>query len=77
MSDLGQRSKNDHEIWNMYIVMYSTFILLYIPTFTSQTSIVSEYSITQVFSHTNASGTKVDFCVKKSKVNLVSSFEQI
>ena len=40
LSDLGQRSMNDLDLGLSSIIMYS-FILLYVPTFSSQASIVS------------------------------------
>ena len=78
MSDLGQKSNNDIDLWYMYmyISLYS-FILLFIQTFISYTSIVSELSTIYAFSHINAGETKKDLFVKSSKVNLGSSIQGI
>ena len=40
LSDIGQRSMNDLDLGLSEIIIYS-FILLYVPTFTSKASIVS------------------------------------
>ena len=76
LSDLGQRSVNDHDLGLSQIVVYS-FIWLYVPTVTSKASIVSWKSTAWAFSHTKTNKTKFDLAVKYVKVNSGSSFEQI
>ena len=53
LNDLEQRSNNDLDLWYCYVFMYAVSQLL-VPTFSSQTSIVSIKSSIQAFSHIKA-----------------------
>ena len=66
LTDLGQRSNNDLDIWYSCGSVYS-LSTLYVPTFISQTSIKSTIL---AFSHTNALGSKFDLVKKEGQGQL-------
>ena len=63
LSNLGERLNNDLDLWYSYVFMY-TLSQLFVPTSSSQSSIVCIKPSIQAFSHTKALGSKVDPAVK-------------
>ena len=71
--DLGPRSSNDLDLQYSHTFMKS-ISCLYLPTFRSQASIVSEKSTVFTFSYKNVKVSKFDLAVKYLKVTPGSSF---
>ena len=61
--DLGSRSRNDLDLQYSHTFMKS-ISCLYLPTFRSQASIVSEKSTVFIFSYRKALVSELDFAVK-------------